>query len=89
MHHAHYLFGYGQLTLLLLQRIRREVKVWLSIEHDNVLPLLGTTMGFSRFPAMVCPWAENGTLTSYLKDRHANLSAREILGLVGILGTLF
>ena len=46
-------------------------------------------MGFGWFPAMVCPWAENGTLTSYLKDRHANLSVVEILGLVGILETSF
>lgn len=43
-------------------------------------------MGFGRFPAMVCPWAENGTLTSYLKERHSHLSAVEILGLVGIFG---
>ena len=71
------------------QRLRREIKVWLNLKHDNVLPLLGTTMGFGRFPAMVCPWAENGTLTSYLKDRHAHLPEFEILGLVSILGTSF
>ena len=46
-------------------------------------------MGFGRFPAMVCPWAENGTLRSYLKDRHAHLPEFEILGLVSILGTYF
>ncbi|KAF8437621.1 kinase-like domain-containing protein, partial [Boletus edulis BED1] len=45
----------------------REIKVWLDLSHDNILPLLGTTMGFGRFPAMVCPWVENGTLTVYLK----------------------
>ena len=34
---------------------------------------------------MVCPWVENGALTSYLEDRHHSLSVIEILGLVGLL----
>ena len=34
---------------------------------------------------MVCPWVENGPLTSYLEDRHGSLSAVEILGLVSLL----
>jgi hypothetical protein len=59
--------------------------VWLNLRHVNVLPLLGTTLGFGRFPAMVCPWVENGALTSYLEDRHHSLSVIEILGLVGLL----
>lgn len=63
--------------------------MWLDLEHDNVLPLLGTTMNFGRFPAMVCPWAENGTLTSYLQDCHGRLPVLEILRLVCILGTSF
>ncbi|KAF8129311.1 kinase-like domain-containing protein [Boletus edulis] len=64
------------------KRLRREIKVWLDLRHDNVLPLLGTTMGFGQFPAMVCPWVENGALTSYLNDRHDSLSVIEILGLL-------
>ena len=46
-------------------------------------------MNFGRFPAMVCPWAENGTLTSYLQDCHGRLPVLEILRLVCILGTSF
>ncbi|KAG6375772.1 kinase-like domain-containing protein [Boletus reticuloceps] len=61
------------------RRLRREIKVWLDLSHDNILPLLGTTMGFGRFPAMVCPWVENGTLTVYLKHCYDNLSVVEIL----------
>ncbi|KAF8552984.1 hypothetical protein OG21DRAFT_1604384 [Imleria badia] len=64
------------------KRLRREIKVWLDLKHVNVLPLLGTTMGFGRFPAMVCPWVENGPLTSYLEDCHDRLSVVEILGLL-------
>ncbi|KAF8129313.1 kinase-like domain-containing protein [Boletus edulis] len=64
------------------RRLRREIKVWLDLSHDNILPLLGTTMGFGRFPAMVCPWVENGTLTVYLKHCYDNLSVVEILVLL-------
>ena len=39
-------------------------------------------MGFGRYPAMVCPFAENGTLTSYLDRGHARLPVAEILRLV-------
>ncbi|KAF8437619.1 kinase-like domain-containing protein [Boletus edulis BED1] len=64
------------------KRLWREIKVWLDLRHDNVLPLLGTSMGFGRFPAMVCPWVENGVLTSYLEGRYSSLSVIEILGLL-------
>ncbi|KAF8556027.1 hypothetical protein OG21DRAFT_1521345 [Imleria badia] len=63
------------------KQLRREIKVWLGLKHDNVLPLLGTTKGFGQFPAMVCPWAKNGTLTSYLKECHDGLPVVEILHL--------
>ncbi|KAF8129314.1 kinase-like domain-containing protein [Boletus edulis] len=64
------------------KRLRREIKVWLNLKHDNVLPFLGTTMGFGRFPAMVCPWVENGTLTLYLENRYDSLSVIGVLGLL-------
>ncbi|KAG6375777.1 kinase-like domain-containing protein [Boletus reticuloceps] len=64
------------------KRLRREIKVWLNLRHANVLPLFGTTVGFGRFPAMVCPWVENGTLTVYLEDRYHSLSAIKVLGLL-------
>lgn len=69
----------------ILQRLRREIKIWLTLKHINVLPLLGTTAGFGRFPAMVCPWVDNGSLTTYLEDHYDKLSVVEILTLVGIL----
>ena len=71
--------------LTIMQRIRREIKVWLDLKHENVLPLLGTTLGFGRFPAKVCPWTENGTLTSYMEGYHAILSVVDILALVRVL----
>ncbi|KAF9235060.1 kinase-like domain-containing protein, partial [Melanogaster broomeanus] len=65
------------------QRLRREIRVWLRLDHINVLPLLGTTTGFGQFPAMVCPWLENGALTSYLESRGDNITTVQRLDLLG------
>ncbi|KAF9228991.1 WD40 repeat-like protein [Gyrodon lividus] len=59
------------------KRLRREIRVWLNLEHSNVLPLFGTTMNFGRFPAMVCPWLEDGPLSSYLERRDNYLTMVE------------
>ncbi|KIJ12549.1 hypothetical protein PAXINDRAFT_14625 [Paxillus involutus ATCC 200175] len=56
------------------KRLKREIRVWLNLKHINVLPLFGTTMGFGQFPAMVCPWLEDGPLTSYLERRDDRLT---------------
>ncbi|KIJ09598.1 hypothetical protein PAXINDRAFT_87238, partial [Paxillus involutus ATCC 200175] len=66
-------------------KLRRELKTWANLDHVNILPLFGTTMNFGRFPAMVCPWLENGSLTSYLERRHDTLNRMERASLVGIL----
>ncbi|KAG6375771.1 kinase-like domain-containing protein [Boletus reticuloceps] len=66
----------------LSKKQKAKIKVWLNLKHDNVLPFLGTTMGFGRFPAMVCPWVENGTLTLYLENRYDSLSVIGVLGLL-------
>ncbi|KIJ10304.1 hypothetical protein PAXINDRAFT_102055 [Paxillus involutus ATCC 200175] len=65
-----------------VQRFRREIKTWLNLDHNNVVPLFGTTMNFGRFPAMVCPWLENGSLTSYLERPDSSLTTVERLSLV-------
>ncbi|KAF9238961.1 kinase-like domain-containing protein, partial [Melanogaster broomeanus] len=66
------------------QRLRREIKVWLNLNHVNVVPLFGTTMDFGRFPAMVCPWLENGQLSSYLECRGNSFTMAARLVLVWI-----
>ncbi|KAF9233976.1 kinase-like domain-containing protein, partial [Melanogaster broomeanus] len=70
------------------QRLRREIKVWLKLDHPNVLPLFGTTTGFGQFPAMVCPWLENRALTSYLERWNDKLTTEQRLALVRICCTL-
>ncbi|KIJ68104.1 hypothetical protein HYDPIDRAFT_25549 [Hydnomerulius pinastri MD-312] len=59
------------------KRLRRELKVWARLHHKNIWPLLGVTSGFGPFIAMVCPWATNGTLTSYLERYHHQLTTRD------------
>ncbi|KAF9233550.1 kinase-like domain-containing protein, partial [Melanogaster broomeanus] len=54
--------------------LRWQMRVWLQLDHINILPFFGTTMGFGRLPAMVCPWLENGSLTSYLEGNDDNLT---------------
>lgn len=63
------------------QRIGRELKVWVRLEHECVLPLYGISFDFGRFPAMVCPWLEGGTLSKYL-ERHEGLQLHTRLQLV-------
>ncbi|KIL69702.1 hypothetical protein M378DRAFT_697589 [Amanita muscaria Koide BX008] len=47
--------------------ITRELSLWCSIQHENILPLLGIALinGDTNIPAFVCPWMENGSQTSF------------------------
>ncbi|KDR66721.1 hypothetical protein GALMADRAFT_1138953 [Galerina marginata CBS 339.88] len=38
------------------------------MKNDNIVPLLGVSMAFGKFPAMVTSWMMNGLLTEYLKS---------------------
>ncbi|KIK81469.1 hypothetical protein PAXRUDRAFT_832838 [Paxillus rubicundulus Ve08.2h10] len=64
------------------KKLRRELKVWARLQHENILPLLGVATGFGRFTALVCPWMDNGTLTSYLEHNREQLSLRNRLELL-------
>ncbi|KDR84190.1 hypothetical protein GALMADRAFT_133541 [Galerina marginata CBS 339.88] len=56
------------------KRLRREIRVWSFLQHQNIVPLLGTTMDFSSYVAMVCPWIIDGNLHNYLNDQKAELN---------------
>ncbi|KAG1782946.1 kinase-like protein [Suillus placidus] len=45
-----------------------------SLKHANILPVYGYTYGFGPFIAIVCPWAENGNLTTYLAHQGETLT---------------
>jgi serine/threonine protein kinase len=55
------------------QRLFREIKLWLKLEHENIVPLWGVTDEFGSLPALVSPWLENGSLTAYLQHKHETL----------------
>ncbi|KAF8810525.1 kinase-like protein [Phlegmacium glaucopus] len=41
---------------------------WSKLSHDNLVPLLGISMDFGRFPAIVTSWMTNGLLSEYIKS---------------------
>lgn len=55
--------------------ILTKVQGWMSLRHENLLPIYGTTTGFgSSLPCLVSPWMENGSLTSYLSAMNQALT---------------
>ncbi|KAG1744299.1 hypothetical protein EDB19DRAFT_1827168 [Suillus lakei] len=59
------------------KRVRRELKVWERLKHDSILPLWGVANDFGPYPAMVCPWADNGALTGFLERYQDRLSSQD------------
>ncbi|EJD05232.1 uncharacterized protein FOMMEDRAFT_154445 [Fomitiporia mediterranea MF3/22] len=51
------------------KRLHHEIKVWKQLEHENVVPLMGTCSDFGRYISLVCPWYENGSLFQYMKKQ--------------------
>ncbi|OAX33072.1 kinase-like protein [Rhizopogon vinicolor AM-OR11-026] len=65
-----------------LKRGKRELEVWLKLRHDHVLPLYGVAHEFGPgTTVMVCPWLENGTVTSFIASR-CDLGTRHRLQLI-------
>ncbi|KAF8840487.1 kinase-like protein [Paxillus ammoniavirescens] len=58
--------------------LRRELKVWDRLQHDNIVQLLGVVSVFGPLSSMVCPGFSNGSLSSYLSNHEAMvLSGRQ------------
>ncbi|OAX34481.1 kinase-like protein [Rhizopogon vinicolor AM-OR11-026] len=64
------------------KRVRRELKVWGRLKHDCILPLWGVANNFGPYPAMICPWVKNGTLTSFLDREQDMLSSQDKFSLL-------
>ncbi|KAF9646909.1 kinase-like protein [Thelephora ganbajun] len=62
----------------LIQRFCKEVVIWKTLHHPNVLPLIGVTMTEKQF-VMVSEWMENGNINMYVKA-HTNVNRLELLG---------
>ncbi|KAF8839499.1 kinase-like protein [Paxillus ammoniavirescens] len=60
------------------KKLRRELNVWTTLQHENIVELLGVVSGFGLLPSMVSLWFSNGSLSSYLSNYEAmNLSERQ------------
>ena len=59
-----------------------DISKWKQFDHECVLPLFGITYAFGPVPAIVSPWMDNGSLTTYLDRHHHSLSETHKLDLV-------
>ncbi|KAF8332037.1 kinase-like domain-containing protein, partial [Cantharellus anzutake] len=53
------------------QRLRREVKIWHDLRHDNVIVFLGWTLGRigdKLRVALISEWAEGGNVKDFLRS---------------------
>jgi serine/threonine protein kinase len=66
----------------ILVRLFREIKIWMQLEHENIVPFLGVTHGFGLLPALVLPWLEHGALTGYLQRQYEMLSYNQKFALL-------
>ncbi|TDL15392.1 kinase-like protein [Rickenella mellea] len=53
----------------MIKRLRREIRVWQRLSHENIIPLFGTCSDFGPYISMVCPWLENGNLRKYMQRK--------------------
>ncbi|KAG2128949.1 kinase-like domain-containing protein [Suillus bovinus] len=66
-----------------LKHARREMKIWQTAIHENIVRMLGITDGFSEECfAMVSRWMEGGTLAQYLRDHEENIPCMKKLTLI-------
>ncbi|KIJ10910.1 hypothetical protein PAXINDRAFT_16132 [Paxillus involutus ATCC 200175] len=68
------------------KKLRAEVHVWIRLDHPNVLKLCGIADGFSPLPALVSPWAENGTLTIFLEGPGLEISKSKRISILVKVG---
>ncbi|OAX32284.1 kinase-like protein, partial [Rhizopogon vinicolor AM-OR11-026] len=65
-----------------VKRVRRELKIWIGLKHDCILPLWGVAHKFGPYSAMVCPWIDNRALTGFLERQPDMLSSQDKLSLL-------
>jgi hypothetical protein len=68
--------------------VRRELKVWGRLKHERILPLWGVADYFGPYPAMICPWVDNGALTGFLERQQNTLSFQDKFSLVDLFSRI-
>lgn len=59
------------------QRAAREIHVWSTLQHENVLELIGLAL-FRDQLSMISPWMGGGVLPSYL-ERYPNVNRLQLV----------
>ena len=54
--------------------------MWKSLQHPNVLPLIGVTMSETQF-AMISDWMANGNINNFVKA-HPDANQLELVGVL-------
>ncbi|THH05685.1 hypothetical protein EW145_g4625 [Phellinidium pouzarii] len=66
------------------KRLFHELRMWLRLEHENVVPLLGICKSFENelFVSMVSPWYDNGNLHDFIASNWPDLKLPECMKLL-------
>lgn len=48
----------------LLQRLTKELDIWMALEHPNIMPLLGFVL--EGGPCIISQWCKNGNIADYI-----------------------
>jgi hypothetical protein len=57
---------------------------WKQLQHEHILPLCGIAHYFGPVPAIVSPWMDNGSLSTYLHKDYDNLTETQKFSLVSL-----
>ena len=68
-----------------MQNFYQDIRIWMTLTHQYLLPFYGTVEGFGPSRALVSPWMPNGDLKSYLSRVGATLKEVDKLCLVSLI----
>ena len=61
-----------------IQRFCKEVVTWKTLQHPNILPLIGVTMSEGQF-SMISNWMSNGNINEFVKA-NPNVNRLKLVG---------
>ncbi|KAJ8588641.1 kinase-like protein [Rhizopogon salebrosus TDB-379] len=59
---------------IVTKRLMDDFSKWKQLQHEHILPLCGIAYDFGPVPAIVSPWMDNGSLSTYLHKNYGNLT---------------
>ncbi|KLO13728.1 kinase-like protein [Schizopora paradoxa] len=65
--------------ITLNQRLAKEMKIWSTLNHKNILPLLGYFVEGGKYPNFISMWMENGSLYDYMEEISGGIESLSIM----------